>query len=259
MSPLGARRLEHTLAGRETAIELLDRHEARACCGELDRERNALQALDERQDVSRVDPLGAARVAHPLKKQLDGRSRDEGRQVEDDLAGHAESLARGHDHRERRSLLAPAFDGRCREGELLEIIEDEEGSARVAKDLAHAGDGVPVERPVALEPSAQHRQHGEAETGLRRGLGQIAEPRSATRGKALTQPFEAGERQPRLANPWRAKHGDDSLASFGLPRQLGELRFPSDQGTQRPRRDVGRRTRLRDQPKRFSNGRVGQL
>ena len=169
---------EHAVTSRETLGELGERQEPRPRGGELDGERDALEAPDDLGERPRIVGERAAHVAGALQEQEDGgRGRNrllvavagralERRKLHHDLAAEAQPLARGDQHHQPRRRLAPARDGLRRGHDLLEVVEHEQRGPRLFEELLHAQRGVVLGQRLSLEPTAEQGEHGEPELAL---------------------------------------------------------------------------------------------
>ena len=110
---------------RDPLEQLLRAEQLHAGGGELDREREAVETLDQLVDGGRVADVGADRL-RALEEQRHGVGLDHRRQVELDLAGNPQRLAARREDPERGRGGEQLGDrpGGVRQ-QLLEIVEDD--------------------------------------------------------------------------------------------------------------------------------------
>ncbi len=206
--------------------------------GELDRERDALQPLDERRDgvgQRRIDRVAA--MTDAIEEQLDrlgqaGTEHPEGLELDRGLGGEAGALARRRDPHDLGGRPDPEIQRRGRVGEdLLEVVDDEQGPTARGEDPADLGGELDPGRGGGEAEVERARDDAPERVGVV-GLGELADDDA---GESVFLGSGHLEREPGLAHPGRAPDRHQARATFDQRMEPRELVPSSDQ----PRRVAG--------------------
>ena len=120
--------LEQVEPLRDPLEQLLGAEQLEPCGGQLDGEREPIEAADQLVHRGRVADIGPDSL-RPFDEQRDGISLVHRRQVELGLAGDAQRLAARHQEAKSRSGREQLRNGaRCVREQLLQVVEDDMGS-----------------------------------------------------------------------------------------------------------------------------------
>ncbi len=166
---------EHVVPGVEAARELAHAEEARACGSELDGERDPVEPPHDVGERSGVRPGISAGRLRARHEELHRLGRGEGRQLDHHLTAHREPFARRDHDRERGRRAGPRRDGLRRKGELLEVVEHEEGRAEGGQGLGEARLHLGAYEMGGPLLVAKEREDREEQLVLGPRLGEVAE------------------------------------------------------------------------------------
>ena len=166
----------------EAALDLGDRHHPHLGGGELDRERQPVEPVDEASGPrSCVEPYAGPRRRGPLAEQLDGVVEAELRQLVDALGGDAERRPGRGEHPQRgRAGDQHLHQVGDRLDEVLAVVEDQQG--RGGADLVDdPADQVGAARPRrASRPATDSRTPSTSPTSTATPSGEVT-PASSTK------------------------------------------------------------------------------
>ena len=240
------------LAQEPVAVGQLPEHRLRReaagpCGGELERQRDPLQAgtqLRDRLGVGLGDREVGARECRAVDEQLHrlelrqrlggdpGPGHAQGRHQHDGLTGDAQPLAAGRQHAQPRAVRPqPQHQcGRCIE-DVLAAVQDEQ-RLPVGHEAGHELRDAVRRRRRGIGMQPQRLGHGRGHEGTVRDRAEVDEP--GTVGVAPPIPLQDRHRDPGLADPTRSGQRDRTVVREALT-DLRQQRPPADE-----RREDGR-------------------